>query len=378
MTTTTEIDHERSTTDPDGPPGPGRSGDGAPVSAEERLVEVLNHGALSLMISIGHRTGLFDAMARSGPMDARTLAQDARLDERYVTEWLGALTTGRIVDHDPRTSTYALPEDHAALLTRAAGADNLAVFAQYLPLLGAVEDAIVGCFRDGGGVDYGSYPRFQVIMEEDSAQTVLGALRDHILGLVPGLVARLEHGIRVIDVGCGRGRALNELARWFPNSTFTGYDLSEDAVRYARATAAERGLDNVRFHVQDAARLHEVVAPETAELITTFDAVHDQADPEAVVAAIRRSLAPGGVYLAQDIDASGSHHGDLDHPLGPLLYTISCLHCMTVSLARGGRGLGAMWGRARARELFEHAGFSRVEVHTLEHDPQNAYYVCRP
>lgn len=344
---------------------------------EERMVDILNHGALCLMASIGHRTGLFDAMAALGPARVDMLAAQAGLDERYVTEWLGAMTTGRIVEHDPHAGTYRLPAEHAQILTRS-GEENLAVFAQYIPLFGAVEDRIVDCFRNGGGVDYAAFPRFHAVMEEDSAQTVLAALREHILALVPGLTDRLEQGIRVIDVGCGRGRALNELAGWFPHSTFVGYDLSDEAIGYARDTATSRGLDNVDFHPVDAARLHEVVEPASAELVTTFDAVHDQADPEAVVRGIRHALTDEGIYLAQDIDASSTHHGDLDHPIGPLLYTISCLHCMTVSLARGGAGLGAMWGRERARRLFRTAGFSSIEIHTLDHDPQNAYYVCRP
>jgi SAM-dependent methyltransferase len=345
---------------------------------EERLVGVLNDAALSLMISIGHRTGLFDTLGELGTATIDALAARASLDERYVTEWLGAATTGRLVEHDPDEGTYTLPPEHAQLLTRSAPNGNLAVFAQYIPMLGAVEDGLVDCFRTGGGVDYGSYPRFHEVMEEDSSQTVLAALRSDILPLVPGLVDRLERGIHVLDVGCGRGRALIELAGWFPNSTFAGYDLSEEAVRYARETAAVRGLGNVTFHAQDAAALADVVDAGSAALVTTFDAVHDQAHPEAVVRGIRHALGDGGVYLAQDIDSSSHHHGDLDHPLGPLLYTISCLHCMTVSLARGGEGLGAMWGRERAQRLFRDAGFSEVEIHTLEHDPQNAYYVCRP
>ncbi len=344
---------------------------------EERLVDVLNGGALCLMLSIGHRTGLFDTLADAGPVDIGTLAERAELDERYVTEWLGAMTVGRIVEHDPDAGTYTLPAEHAQLLTRSAP-ENLAVFAQYIPLFGAVEDDIVRCFHEGGGVDYDAFPRFHEVMEEDSAQTVLSALHDHILPLVPGLTDRLAAGIHVIDVGCGRGRALNELAASFPDSTFAGYDISGEAIAYARETAADRGLDNVSFHVQDAARLDEVVDEGGADLVTTFDAVHDQADPAAVVRGIRHAVGDDGVYLAQDIDATSTHHGDIDHPIGPLLYTISCLHCMTVSLAQGGAGLGAMWGRERARDLFEEAGFSEVEIHTLEHDPQNAYYVCRP
>jgi SAM-dependent methyltransferase len=344
---------------------------------EQQLVDTLNHGALALMISLGHRTGLFDTLAETGPASIATIAEEAGLQERYVTEWLGAMTVGRVVDHDPVAGTYTLPVEHAGLLTRGSP-DNLGALTQYLPLLGAVEDDIVDRFRVGGGVGYEAYPRFHEVMEEDSAMTVVGALRDHLLPLVPGLTDRLERGIRVVDVGCGRGRALNELAGWFPSSTFVGYDLSEEAVRYARETAARRGLDNVRFHAEDAARLAELEPAGSVDVVTTFDAVHDQADPGSVVRAIRHTLADDGVYLAQDIDGSSSHHGDLDHPLGPLLYTISCLHCMTVSLARDGDGLGAMWGRERAQALFRDAGFRAIEVHTLEHDPVNAYYVCRP
>lgn len=345
---------------------------------EERLVGMLNDGATGLMTSIGHRTGLFDAMSGAGPLTIEQLADRAGLQPRYVQEWLGAMTCSRIVEHDPGAATYTLPDAHAPLLTRGSVADNLAVFAQYLGMLGAVEDDVVACFREGGGVPYERFPRFQEIMEEDSSQTVLAVLREHILGLVPGLVDRLEAGIRVLDVGCGRGRALNELAGWFPESTFLGVDLSEQAIDYARRTAAARGWDNVVFEVGDATRLTDLVGTGRVDLALTFDAVHDQADPAAMVRGIHDVLDEGGVYVAQDIDASSNHHDDIDHPLGPLLYTISCMHCMTVSLARDGAGLGAMWGRQRALALFGGAGFTDVEVHTLEHDPQNAYYVCRP
>src|ERR671917_677670 len=214
----------------------------------ERMVDVLNSGAIALMTSIGHRTGLFDAMAGLPPSTSEEIASAASLNERYVREWLGAMVVGKIVEHDPENGTYRLPQEHAAFLTRAASPDNIAAFAQYIPLLGSVEDGIVESFRHGGGVPYSGFPRFHEVMAEDSGQTVLPALTDHILPLVPGLVERLEQGIDVMDVGCGSGRALNLMARTFPNSRFLGYDLSEEAIARARAEAQEEhGITNARF-----------------------------------------------------------------------------------------------------------------------------------
>ena len=348
------------------------------VAFEKKLIDVLNGGALSLMLSIGHRTGLFDAMAGMLPATSAEIAQKAGLQERYVREWLGAMTVSRIVKHDGEASVYVLPPEHAALITRAAPNGNLAVFAQYIALLGAVEDDIVRCFREGGGVPYERFGRFHEVMAEDSGQTVIPALIDHILPLEPGLIGRLEEGIRVLDVGCGRGKALNLMARTFPNSRFVGYDLSEEAIAFAWQEAAEQGSRNVEFAARDLSDFDETAEPDAFDFVTTFDAIHDQANPLVVLQGIRRAVAPDGVYLAQDIKGSSHHYGNIDHPIGPLLYTISCMHCMTVSLAQGGEGLGAMWGREKALDYFRKAGFSDVRVHELKHDIQNYYYVCHP
>lgn len=343
----------------------------------DRLLGTLNAGALCLMTSVGHRTGLFDVLADLPPATSEEIARRASLDERYVREWLGAMVTGRVVEHDATTGTYFLPREHAVSLSRRFAADNMAVFAQYVPVLASVEDDIVECFRRGGGVAYDRYPRFHEVMAEDSGQSVVSALFEHILPLVPGIEERLRDGIRVLDAGCGVGRAVLAMAGEFPRSTFVGYDLSEQAVRTATTDADSRGLTNVRFEVRDLGRFDEQAEPGSFDFVATFDAVHDQGNPLGLLRGIFRALAPDGVYLMQDIHASSHVHENSEHPMGPFLYTVSCMHCMTVSLAQNGEGLGAMWGRQKALELLGEAGFRRIDVRRLDHDPQNDYYVIR-
>jgi 2-polyprenyl-3-methyl-5-hydroxy-6-metoxy-1,4-benzoquinol methylase len=340
-----------------------------------RLLTTLNDGALCLMVSIGHRTGLFDTMERTGAGTSDEIAARSKLNERYVREWLGAMVTGGIVDYDTTTARYELPAEHAASLTRQARADNMAVFAQYIGSLGAVEDDIVECFAKGGGVPYSKYPRFHEVMAEDSGQSVLSSLESHILPLVPGLTDRLEAGIDVLDLGCGRGLVLARLAALYPASRFTGIDLSREAIDYARSNTET--LSNVQYHARDLSD-YDTWAPTAAfDFITTFDAVHDQARPLNVLKGIHKALKADGTYLMQDISGSSHVHEDIDHPLGPLLYTVSCMHCMTVSLAQGGEGLGAMWGEEKAYAYLQQAGFSDIATNRLAHDVQNNWYVVR-
>ena len=342
-----------------------------------RMMRALNDGALCLMASIGHRTGLFDAMRDQPPMTSPELASRAGLNERYVREWLGAMVTSGVVTVDPQSTHYQLPPEHAAFLTRPAKADNLAVFAQYIPLLGAIEEDILECFRHGGGVPYEKFPRFHAVMAEDSGLSVMSSLESHILPLVPGLVDRFQRGIRMLDVGCGSGRILNRLAELFPASRFVGMDLSEGATQAGRDEASAKGLKNVEFVSVDLSDFDRSAEADAYEFVTSFDAIHDQSKPLNVLKGIHRALAPDGVYLMQDIKGSSHVHHNIAHPIGTFLYTVSCLHCMTVSLAQGGEGLGAMWGEEKTREYLQRAGFRSVEKHELAHDLQNNWYVVR-
>jgi ubiquinone/menaquinone biosynthesis C-methylase UbiE len=249
--------------------------------------------------------------------------------------------------------------------------NNMAITAQFIPLLASIEEPIIRCFREGGGVAYANYPRFQRLMAEDSGAGHDAMLIDRILPIVPGLVERLRAGIDVLDVGCGHGHAVNLMAQAFPTSRFTGCDFSEQGVAAGQAEAAQLGLHNAHFDYRDVATL---TISSQYDLITAFDAIHDQAQPAAVLQGIARALRPEGVFLMVDITASSNVSENIDHPMGPWLYTVSCLHCMTVSLALNGAGLGAMWGQQTALRMLKDAGFGQVEVQRIEGDIFNSYY----
>ncbi|MEO1089811.1 MAG: class I SAM-dependent methyltransferase [Pseudomonadota bacterium] len=338
----------------------------------ERACGIIDAGAQAVMLSLGHRTGLFDAMAGHPPSTSAEIAERAGLAERYVREWLAVMVTAAIVAFEPKAGRYHLPDAHAACLTRDAPLGNVAVYAQTVAMIGAAEERLQQCFATGEGTTYADYPCFHAFMAEDSGQTVVAHLFDVLLPLVDGLTARLAAGIDVLDAGCGRGQALIAMAEAFPASRFTGYDLCDDAIQDARHAAA--GVDNLRFFTKDLSNFDE---QERYDLVTSFDAVHDQKDPAGLVAGIHGALRSGGVYLMQDIGGSAHLQNNLDFPMASLLYAISCAHCTPVSIGQGGEGLGTMWGWETADAMLRGGGFGSVERHVLPHDPMNVWFVAR-
>lgn len=359
MTATETREHTPTTTDPD--------------AVVERLLRILDDGAVCILTSIGQEVGLFDTLAALPPATSVQVADAAGLDERYVREWLGGMVTAGFVDWSPGDRTYALRPDHAPFLT-GSGADNLARQARYIALMGQVASLVADKFRSGGGLSYDDYPGFHALMAAESAAVNDASLLDTIIPLA-GVTDRLESGIAVADIGCGSGHAINLLARAYPASTFVGYDFSAEALAAGRAEASAWGLDNVRFEELDVARLDV----ETAyDLVLTFDAIHDQARPATVLANVRRALRTDGTYLMVDINAQSNLEDNLDLPWASFLYAVSTVHCMSVSLGQGGAGLGTVWGVQTAERMLRDAGFSEVVVHDVEADPFNAYFVARP
>lgn len=339
----------------------------------DRMLGIVNGSCVAVMTSIGHQTGLFEMLAGRAPSTSEDIARAAGLNERYVREWLNAMTTGRVLVHDPATRTYTLPAEHAACLTEAAGPENLARLTVLVPMMAEVEQGIVRCFREGGGLSYADFERFHEVMAADSRAVVDATLLDVVVPHVEGLADRLRDGIDVADIGCGSGHAINVLAAAYPNSRMTGYDFEEEAIAAALAEASALGLTNARFEVLDVASLDEVAA---YDLITAFDAIHDQAQPAEVLAVITRALRDDGTFLLVDIKASSNVEDNLEHPMGTFLYTVSTMHCMTVSLGQGGVGLGTVWGEQLATQMLREAGFTDIDLAPVEADPFNNYYVC--
>jgi SAM-dependent methyltransferase len=337
-----------------------------------QLLSIYTGAMLNYMIDIGHRTGLL-AAAAEGPATSDGLARRAGLNERYVREWLGAMVTGGIIDYEPLDRTYSLPPARAACLTE--GVTNLAPMARLHTHLGKHVHQVARAFREGGGVPYAEYrPEFTDVMDAIGRGTYDALLIDAYLPLVPGLAEQLASRARVADVACGTGHALVLLASAFPQSTFVGYDLDDGAIARARAEAGGAGLKNVAFETRDAARL-EVAEP--FDVVFVFDAIHDQVDPQRVLERIHTALADGGRFVMKEPHAADQLEDNLANPMAPILYSVSTLHCMPVSLAHDGAGIGTMFGEQLARRMLADAGFVDIQVLPAPGDPGDAVYVSR-
>ncbi|HKJ99650.1 MAG TPA: class I SAM-dependent methyltransferase, partial [Desulfotignum sp.] len=309
-----------------------------------RLTDILNHGALNLALALGYQLKIFDVMAdMDQPVSCADIAQAAGLHPRYVKEWLGIMCTGQIIDiqNSKRAeAVYFLPPEHAALLIRKSSSSNMGVYTQEIPLLTQIAMArVTQDFSRGEGIPYEAYPEFQAFMAQLSHAKHRQVLISHFLpGVDQGaLAARMEQGIRVCDLGCGQGIALHLMAQHFPASAFTGIDNDVSAIETAQSRAAELGLENITFLAKDAASVQDDPGfSQSYDYITAFDAIHDQSRPLEVLKAVRHMLAPGGMFSMVDIDAASDPAGNLDHPMGPFLYTVSLMHCMPVGLSENG------------------------------------------
>jgi SAM-dependent methyltransferase len=317
----------------------------------------------------GDRLGLFKALV-DAPATSAELAARAGVNERYAREWLGGMTNAGYLTRDSATGRFTLPPEHVPALADEGGPAFFGGAYEMFLALSDVYEPLTEAFRRGGGVPQSSYgARFWEGMERFTAGWFNNVLLQAWLPAMPAVHARLERGVTLVDIGCGRGRAVLKLAAAYPRSRFVGYDAFAPSIEFARTQAEQAGLGGrVRFEVRD------VTAPlaECVEIVTTFDVVHDAVDPLGLMRAIRESLVENGIYVCLDTNCSPQLEAN-NGPLGSMFHGISTMYCMTSSLANGGAGLGTLGlHEPRLREYAAIAGFRDVRL--AFQDPFNNLY----
>ncbi len=336
-----------------------------------KLLDIYTGSVLTQLIDIGAGTGLFEAATAGGTSEE--IATRAGLNERYVREWLGAMTTGGLVVHDSAAGTYSLPAEHSLLLTPGSPR-NLAPMGQLLDNLVMHLPSIAGCVRHGGGIPESAYwPELHAGLDVIWRAIYDEQLVSGFLGLDLRILERLESGCRVADVGCGTGHAVNVMAKHFPKSEFVGFDTSSPAIAKAIEESRSLGYRNAHFEVLDVGQLPTEPG---FDLITAFDVIHDLAHPHGALRRIAKALRPAGIFLMMEFKFSSHPDRNVGNPFAPLYYGLSLLHCVPVSLAEAGTGLGVIWGTERARKDLAEAGFSEVALYDSPR-PQNCVYICR-
>ena len=324
----------------------------------DRMHSMLNESAAALLVSIGHRCGLFETMAELGWVSSERLATLSDLSESYVQEWLRAMHASAIIEYDGATDRYILPAEHCSALTGQTESANIAALMQQIPLLAAAEDEVSLAFRHGSGVHPRDFPRFQAVID-DVARELTPANIDDILSFAPELTKKLTEGISVLDIGCGSGQLVVELARRFPRSTFTGIDISPEAIRRARKAQLRSNADNVTFepgNALQAARLGSF------ELVLACSVIRDGENPAAMLTAIEEALVPGGWLLIQEARVPDPQMIAQNRVPAAFLLAQSCILGISHSLALGGDGMGSSLDNTRLRHMLQQAGFQDMQA----------------
>ncbi len=328
-----------------------------------------------IMAIIGDRLGLFKALGDSSPTNSQELASRAGVDERYAREWLGGMGAAGYLEYDPASQRFSLPPEYAMVLAQEAGPKFVAgAYQMLLGMLGPF-DQLLQVFQNGGGVHQSAYgDNFWDGMERFTGGRFENLLLPEWIPAMPAVEAKLEAGASVADIGCGRGRAIIKLAQEFPNSSFIGFDVFPPTIELAAANAQAAGVaDRVSFQQLDVIE----GLPQQYDIITTFDVIHDAANPLGLLRAIRQALNPEGYYVLMDINCSENLEENFG-PLGTTFHGFSLMYCMTTSLANGGVGLGTLGLHPpKVEELCAEAGFSSVKLLPLE-NPFNNIYEIKP
>jgi SAM-dependent methyltransferase len=339
-----------------------------------RAVEEVGATLNTALVVMGDRLGLYRAMAGAGPLAPAELAERTGTAERYVREWLNAQAAGGYVSYDPDSGRYLLPPEQAVALTDPGSPAYLPGFFQIA--LGSVTDSphIVDAARTGSG--FGWHEHVSDVHDGCERFFRPGYNANLISAWLPaldGVVAKLERGALVADVGCGHGSSTILMAQHFPSSVFVGSDYHAGSVETARRRAQEAGVaDRVRFEVAPAASYDGA----EYDLVTMFDCLHDMGDPAGAARHVRGTLKPDGTWMIVEPMAADRVEGNLN-PVGRAYYSFSTLLCTPASLSQEvGLALGAQAGEARIADVAATGGFTRFR--RASETPFNLVFEARP
>ena len=326
------------------------------------------------LVALGDRLGLYRAMAGAGPLTTAEIATRAGISERYAREWLAAQAAAGYLTYDATAGRYLLPDEHAEVLVNEDSPAFVAGAFQSLTAALRAEAKLAEAFRSGTGVGWHEHdPGLFEGTRHFFKPGYVANLVPSWLPALDGVVAKLEAGATVADVGCGLGVSTMLMARAFPRSQFIGFDYHPASIERATALAAAEGLgERVRFAVAAA----KEYPGRDYDLVTFFDCLHDMGDPVGAAAHVRATLAGDGTWMIVEPFAHDRVEDKLN-PIGRLFYSASTFICTPASLSQEvGLALGAQAGEARLREVIEAGGFSRVRRAT--ETPFNLILEARP
>ena len=326
------------------------------------------------LVVMGDRLGLYRALAGAGPLTPAELAEKTGAAERYVREWLNQQAAGGYVEYEADSGRYSLPPEQASALTDPESPAYLPGFFQIA--LGSVIDSprIVDAATTGAGIGWHDHVHD---VHEGCERFFRPSYNAHLvaewLPALEGVVAKLEQGGSVADVGCGHGASTVLMAQAFPRSRFSGFDYYDDSIQTASERAGKAGVaDRVEFRKASAASY----PGEAYDLVTMFDCLHDMGDPAGAARHVRQSLAADGTWMIVEPRAGDRVEENLN-PVGRAYYGFSTLLCTPSSLSQDvGLALGAQAGESRIREIVLGAGFSSFR--RVAETPFNMVFEARP
>jgi 2-polyprenyl-3-methyl-5-hydroxy-6-metoxy-1,4-benzoquinol methylase len=323
---------------------------------------------------IGDRLGVFQALADGSAATSAELAARTGLNERYLREWASTMAAAGYIDYDPGVCTFAMNQAQRTVLLDAGSPFHMTGAFQYAITCIRQLAPLTAAFRVGGGVPFADFgPEIAEAIRRMFQAGYETWVASRWIPAVPDVHQRLLDGGEVAEVGCGSGQCLTPVARAFPNSRFTGYDVDQGSIVLAREKSAKEGLAARLGFERIAAE--DIGARDRFDLVMAFNCIHDMANPRGALRAIQHALKPTGAMLWSEAKASDRLEENLS-TWGRSMYGASTMHCMTVSLAHGGEGLGAVIGEGRARELAREAGFSSFGRLAVE-NPFHQIFILR-